>query len=261
MSTRPSTCQKCGLRELDRAAHAPRTRRRRSRITTGTATAKQCLRHERPDAAERRARRPRDEPDEHARRASTARKRRYARAGRLRGRLGEADVLVGDDARGAPRRRTRAMSTPTTSTTNVAASWARVVSSCGRRAPGERQAEAVRLRRQQHEREEHLHRHDDDRRVPDELAEARPVQHDGRVEDLTDAPRPQLRHHARDPNGRSASDGSRTRRDATRYSVRMIAASPWPPPPHSAAAPTPPPRRRSSLMSVSTTRVPDMPTG
>ena len=45
------------------------------------------------------------------------------------------------------------------------------------------------------------------------------------------------------------------------YSVLMIAASPWPPPPQSAAAPTPPPRRRSSLISVSTTRVPDMPIG
>ena len=63
--------------------------------------------------------------------------------------------------------------TPTTSTTTVAASCARLVSNCGVALPLMRHAEAVGLRREQHDREEHLHRHDDDRGVPHELAEPR----------------------------------------------------------------------------------------
>ena len=111
------------------------------------------------------------------------------------------------------------------------------------------------LRGEIYEREEHLHRHDHDGRVANELAEASAVERYGRVEDLSDTSRPQFRYHRENPNGRSQL------RRALDYSVRMIAASPWPPPPQSAAAPTPPPRRRSSLINVMTTRVPDMPIG
>ena len=60
---------------------------------------------------------------------------------------------------------------------------------------------------------------------------------------------------------RTSTGRRRSTRRADCYSARTMAASPWPPPPQSDAAPRPPPRRRSSSISVSTTRVPDMPIG
>ena len=58
------------------------------------------------------------------------------------------------------------------------------------RAPVERHAVVVGLRRDQHDREEYLDRHDHDRRVADELAESRSVERDRGIENLPNTARP-----------------------------------------------------------------------
>ena len=241
------------LRQLERAAH----RREHAPALQD---------HDRYRHREERLRRERaDDAQERARRSRTGRRARRPRAPRRT--VGRPCARPAPPARRArrirrrrsgssPRRRTRGSGRRPTSTTTRAASCARLVSNCGVALPLMDTLKWSGCADSMHEREEHLHRHDDDRRVPNELAEASAVERYGRVEDLSDTSRPQFRYHRENPNGRSRA----TARPES-YSVRMIAASPWPPPPQSAAAPTPPPRRRSSLINVMTTRVPDMPIG
>ena len=96
LSTTPSTCQKCDRVSSDDRPIAANTRRR-SRITTGIATEKSACAANTPTKQKNRPASSR-EPDEH--RDSDHREEPAGRGtGGLTGRLGEADVLVGDDAR------------------------------------------------------------------------------------------------------------------------------------------------------------------
>ena len=84
--------------ELDRPPHAPRDTCRRSRITTGIATAKSACAANDADEAERERRASSEIADEH-RHADHREEAPGRRARRLPRRLGVADVLVGDDTR------------------------------------------------------------------------------------------------------------------------------------------------------------------